>query len=42
MSEKERHCGNQRLYERLDEAIIRGEITEQEAYKIYQEEKEDT
>ena len=34
------HCGNERLYERLDEAIERGEITEQEARDIYKEESE--
>lgn len=33
-----RHCGNQRLYERLDEAVERGEITEDEARQIYKEE----
>jgi len=32
------HCGNEKLYQRLDEAIERGEITEQEARDIYREE----
>ena len=35
------HCGNEKLYERLDEAIKRGEITEEEAREIYEAEKED-
>lgn len=34
------HCGNERLYERLDEAIERGEITDEEAREIYESEKE--
>ena len=34
------HCGNNKLYQRLDEAIERGEITEEEARQIYREEKE--
>jgi len=34
------HCGNERLYKRLDEAIGRGEITEEEARRFYWEEKE--
>ena len=34
------HCGNEKLYERLDEAIERGEITEEEARQIYKNESE--
>ena len=34
------HCGNERLYNRLDEAIERGEITEEEAREIYRNESE--
>ena len=34
------HCGNERLYQRLDKAIERGEITEEEARQIYKEESE--
>lgn len=34
------HCGNERLYERLDEAIERGEITDEEAREIYEAEEE--
>lgn len=36
-----RHCGNQRLEERLTEAIERGEISEQEARQIYREQQEE-
>lgn len=32
--------GNDELYRRLDEAIERGEITEEEARRIYREECE--
>ena len=33
-------CDNGRLYNRLDEAIERGEMTDQEAREIYRAEKE--
>ena len=35
-----KYCRNQRLYERLDNAIERGEITDQEAREIYKAERE--
>jgi len=34
------HCGNEELYRRLDEGIRRGDISEEEARRIYREEKE--
>ncbi len=37
---EERHCGNETLYSRLDDAINRGELTDEEAREIYDEQKE--
>jgi len=34
------HCGDERLYDRLMEAIERGEITEEEARRIFDEQQE--
>ena len=36
-----RHCGNEELERRLDKAIERGEITDQEASDIYKAEREE-
>lgn len=36
-----KRCGNQQLYQRLNEAIERGEISEEEARNIYREQQEE-
>jgi len=36
-----RHCGNERLYHRLNEAVEEGEISDLEAEDIYREQRQE-